>query len=117
MNPLLSIILVAYRSRAEIGPCLASLPRELAEGTIEVIVVDHAAGDVGGHREFLRHDHNARLHRPGDVAALRENLLRLLTDESLRLRLVRQALADMAGLLFEPAADRLRRVLLENDRP
>jgi len=28
--PLLSVIIVAYKSRDEIGPCLASLPRELA---------------------------------------------------------------------------------------
>jgi glycosyltransferase involved in cell wall biosynthesis len=72
-----------------------------------------AASDVGGHREFLKNDHNALLHSPGDVAALGENIRRLLTDEPLRLRLAGQGLVDMAGLRFEPAVDRLKRVLQE----
>ena len=46
--PRLSIIIVAYKSRDEIGPCLASLPREIAGGAVEVIVVDNSAGDGGG---------------------------------------------------------------------
>jgi GT2 family glycosyltransferase len=45
---LLSIIIVAYQSRDEIGPCLASLPREIAGGVVEVIVVDNSVGDGGG---------------------------------------------------------------------
>ncbi len=45
MTPLLSIIIVAYQSREEIGPCLASLPREIAGGAVEVIVVDNSPGD------------------------------------------------------------------------
>ena len=76
-----------------------------------------AASDVGGHREFLQHDHNALLHTPGDVAALRENIHRLLTDEPLRLRLASQGLADMAGLRFEPAVNLLKRILQETCRP
>jgi len=72
-----------------------------------------AASDVGGHREFLKNDHNALLHSPGDVAALGKNIRRLLTDEPLRLRLAGQGLVDMAGLRFEPAVDRLKRVLQE----
>jgi N-acetylglucosaminyl-diphospho-decaprenol L-rhamnosyltransferase len=54
MTPLLSIIIVAYRSREEIGPCLASLPRELAGGVVEVIVVDNSPGDGAG--EIMRRD-------------------------------------------------------------
>ena len=51
--PLLSIVIVAYKSRDEIGLCLASLPSELssAEGTrgaVEVIVVDNSPGDGAG---------------------------------------------------------------------
>jgi GT2 family glycosyltransferase len=45
MTPLLSIIIVAHQSREEIGPCLASLPREIAGGAVEVIVVDNSPGD------------------------------------------------------------------------
>lgn len=52
-SPLLSIIIVAYKSRDEIGPCLAALPRALtlADGTpvaVEVIVVDNSPGDGTG---------------------------------------------------------------------
>ena len=57
--PLLSIIIVAYKSRDEIGPCLASLPRALAvdgasRGRVEVIVVDNSPGDGAG--ELIRRD-------------------------------------------------------------
>jgi len=43
--PLLSVVIVAYKSRDEIEPCLASLPRALAGGPVEVIVVDNFAAD------------------------------------------------------------------------
>lgn len=50
-NPVvLSIIIVAYRSRDEIGPCLASLPREIAGRAVEVCVVDNSPGDGTGER-------------------------------------------------------------------
>jgi N-acetylglucosaminyl-diphospho-decaprenol L-rhamnosyltransferase len=48
--PLLSIIIVAYQSRDEIGACLASLPPVLAladkpRAAVEIIVVDNSPGD------------------------------------------------------------------------
>jgi len=46
--PVLSIIIVAYRSRDEIGPCLASLPRTLGGRGVEVVVVDNSPGDGTG---------------------------------------------------------------------
>jgi N-acetylglucosaminyl-diphospho-decaprenol L-rhamnosyltransferase len=46
--PSLSIIIVAYKSRDEIGPCLASLPRALDGRAVEVIVVDNSLGDGAG---------------------------------------------------------------------
>jgi GT2 family glycosyltransferase len=46
--PLLSIIIVAFKSRDEIGPCLASLPRGLDGRAVEVIVVDNSPGDGAG---------------------------------------------------------------------
>jgi GT2 family glycosyltransferase len=46
--PLLSIIIVAYKSHDEIGPCLASLPRELEKRSVEIVVVDNSAGDGTG---------------------------------------------------------------------
>ncbi len=52
--PLLSVIIVAYQSRDELGPCLASLPRRLGERTVEVIVVDNSPGAGAG--ELVRRD-------------------------------------------------------------
>lgn len=46
--PLLSIVIVAYKSRDEIEGCLGSLPQSLAGGPVEAIVVDNSpGGDVG----------------------------------------------------------------------
>jgi N-acetylglucosaminyl-diphospho-decaprenol L-rhamnosyltransferase len=50
----LSIIIVAYKSRDEIGPCLASLPRELVGRSVEIVVVDNFSGDGTG--EIVRRD-------------------------------------------------------------
>ena len=44
------------------------------------------AGDVGGLRDLVVHEETGRLVRPGDVAALREALSRLLGDPDLRRR-------------------------------
>jgi N-acetylglucosaminyl-diphospho-decaprenol L-rhamnosyltransferase len=57
--PLLSIIIVAYRSRDEIAACLGSLPRELpgidgSRAAVEVTVVDNSPGDGAG--EIVRRD-------------------------------------------------------------
>jgi GT2 family glycosyltransferase len=52
--PLLSIVIVAYKSRDEIGGCLASLPRTLAGRPVEVVVVDNSPGDGAG--EMVQRD-------------------------------------------------------------
>ena len=54
MASLLSIIIVAYQSRDEIRPCLASLPRVLSERPVEVIVVDNSPSD--GTAEIVHQD-------------------------------------------------------------
>src|SRR4051812_24905846 len=46
--PCLSIVIVAYRSRAEISPCLASLPQTLSGRPVEIVVVDNAPEDGTG---------------------------------------------------------------------
>jgi N-acetylglucosaminyl-diphospho-decaprenol L-rhamnosyltransferase len=46
--PLLSIIIVAYRSRDEIQACLGSLPAQLEGRPVEVFVVDNSPGDGCG---------------------------------------------------------------------
>jgi GT2 family glycosyltransferase len=53
-RPLLSIVIVAYKSRDEIGPCLRSLPRHLGEGGVQVVVVDNSPDDGAG--RIVRHD-------------------------------------------------------------
>ena len=54
VQSMLSIIIVAYKSRDEIGPCLASLPQAIDGGPIEVIVVDNSPGEGTG--EIVRRD-------------------------------------------------------------
>ena len=53
-SPLLSIIIVAYKSRDEIGACLASIPRTLEKRRVEVMVVDNSPGD--GTDEIVRQE-------------------------------------------------------------
>ncbi len=45
MMPILSIIIVAYRSREELPGCLASLPMKLKDRAIEVVVVNNSPDD------------------------------------------------------------------------
>lgn len=45
MNPVLSIVIVAYKSRDELPACLASLPGTLLDRTVEVCVVNNSPGD------------------------------------------------------------------------
>jgi N-acetylglucosaminyl-diphospho-decaprenol L-rhamnosyltransferase len=62
--PLLSVIIVAYRSRDELPACLGSLPRALAGGAVEVCVVNNSPGD--GVAEWIARDFPAvRLIEPG----------------------------------------------------
>lgn len=43
--PILSVVIVAYRSRGELPACLASLPREVLGRPVEVCVVNNSRGD------------------------------------------------------------------------
>lgn len=52
--PLLSLVIVAYKSREEIGPCLGSLPREIDGRPVEVVVVDNSANLDGGCEAAVR---------------------------------------------------------------
>jgi N-acetylglucosaminyl-diphospho-decaprenol L-rhamnosyltransferase len=44
-TPILSVIIVAYKSRDELPACLGSLPRELLGRPVEVCVVNNSPGD------------------------------------------------------------------------
>lgn len=69
------------------------------------------ATNIGGHREFLRHEENALLYPAGDLDALGLSILRLRDDHALRIRLARQGRSDMQALIFEPMAAKLERIL------
>jgi N-acetylglucosaminyl-diphospho-decaprenol L-rhamnosyltransferase len=49
-GPILSVVVVAYRSRDEIAACLGSLPREIGGRLVETVVVDNSldADGTGG---------------------------------------------------------------------
>lgn len=51
-TPLLSVIIVAYRSRDELPACLASIPRQLAGRPVEIVVVDNSR-DADGTAAWL----------------------------------------------------------------
>lgn len=54
--PLLSIIIVAYKSRDEIRACLASLPRALEGRAVEIVVVDNSPTPEDGVGEIARRE-------------------------------------------------------------
>lgn len=74
-TPLLSIIIVAYKSRDEIGPCLASLPRMLGGRAVEVSVVDNSPGDGAGEIVRAQFPHVAYLEPGANVGFGRANNL------------------------------------------
>lgn len=51
--PILAVVIVAYRSRAEIGDNLGSLPRKIEGRPVEVVVVDNSR-DADGTGAFVR---------------------------------------------------------------
>lgn len=72
---MLAVIIVAFRSRDEIGPCLASIPRVVAGGAVRVCVVDNSPED--GTDEVVRrnHPHVAYVPAPANLGFGRANNL------------------------------------------
>ncbi len=56
MTPVLSVVIVAYKSAAEIGACVGSIPRGLGGRAVEVVVVDNGLG-ADGVPELLARGH------------------------------------------------------------
>ena len=54
--PLLSIVIVAYKSRDEIGACLGSLPRTIEGRAVEIVVVDNSPTSEAGVGGIARRD-------------------------------------------------------------
>ena len=55
MKPAVSVVIVSFRSRDTLGPCLASLAGCRDRVNLEVVVVDNAPGD--GTVEWIHHEH------------------------------------------------------------
>lgn len=70
-----------------------------------------AATDIGGHREYAVPGETALLSPPGDPEAMAANLIRLIEDEDLRLRLVRNGLEFISQFTWTRAVDALEPVL------
>ena len=72
-----------------------------------------AATDVGGHREYAVDGKTALLSPPQDPVNLAQNVLTLLRDEPLRLRLAQQGRAYVQQFTWDAAVERLERELNE----
>lgn len=72
---LLSVVIVAYKSRDEIDACLASLPPGLEAGPIECVVVDNSPGDGAGDIVQQRYPKVAYLPAPRNLGFGRANNL------------------------------------------
>lgn len=72
---MLSIIVVAYRSRDEIGACLASLPVSLENRSVETLVVDNSPGDGADEIVRDRFTHVRYLAAPSNLGFGRANNL------------------------------------------
>ncbi len=71
-----------------------------------------AATDVGGHREYAVPEETALLSPPSDPTALASNLLRLMEDDALRLRLARAGLEHIRQFTWTRAVDAFEQTLL-----
>lgn len=67
--------------------------------------------DVGGHREFARHEETALLCPPGDAAALSECVVRLVREPALRQRIVEGAHRSIQRFTWDRATDAFERAL------
>lgn len=70
-----------------------------------------AATDIGGHREFARHEVNALLSPAKDPSALADNILRLIHDEPLRRRLAKAGNAGIQRFTWDKAVDEFEKTL------
>ncbi len=70
-----------------------------------------AATDSGGIREFAEHEKTALLSPPGNPDALAENILRLLEDDALRLKLAKEGHERISGFTWDRSTDMLEQFL------
>lgn len=68
--------------------------------------------DIGGHREFAIHDQTALLSAAGDAPAMAQNLIRLIQQPELRLRLADNANRFIQQFTWSKAVEKLETILL-----
>jgi glycosyltransferase involved in cell wall biosynthesis len=66
-----------------------------------------ATTDCGGNREYAEHEETALVSDPDDFAALVSNVIRLLSDEELRVRIASAGRNRIAEFTWEQSAQRL----------
>lgn len=71
--PLLSVVIVAYKSRDEIDACLASLPQAIGGRPVEVIVIDNSPGDGAGDLVRAKHPRTRYVAAPKNLGFGRAN--------------------------------------------
>jgi glycosyltransferase involved in cell wall biosynthesis len=72
-----------------------------------------AVTDIGGHREFAHHGETALLSPPKDPSAMAANVLRLIEDQELRIRLARQGHHYVQQFTWDRAVTHFESVLEE----
>lgn len=70
-----------------------------------------AATDIGGFREYLEHGTSALLSPPRDVGALARNVLRLLGDQELRMRMAAKCYQVVSQFSWDRSTEMLERFL------
>ena len=66
-----------------------------------------ATTDCGGNRGYAEHEATALVSDPNDFAALVSNVIRLLSDEELRVRIASAGRNRIAEFTWEQSAQRL----------
>lgn len=70
-----------------------------------------AATDIGGHRMYAGHEDTALLCPPGDAPAMATSIVRLLSDEELRVRLATRAREGISQFTWDRAVARFEEVM------
>jgi glycosyltransferase involved in cell wall biosynthesis len=73
-----------------------------------------AATDIGGHREFALHRETALLSSPGNIDQLTENILLLIREPAVRLRIAKNGHAFVQQFTWERSVNALEALLLGN---
>ncbi|MGC1784327.1 MAG: glycosyltransferase family 4 protein [Acidobacteriaceae bacterium] len=70
-----------------------------------------AATDIGGHREFAIHEQTALLSPPKNPDALAANIVRLMSDDPLRIKIARQGHENIQRFTWDKAVEQLEAAL------